>query len=145
MQKEKQKATSQSVRACVRVFYPRGLRIIMGKCFDWIWIFYPPPPCSSTKRLQKQLSPHVLPREPRATCGRVLRCWRGEGGVKGGGRQLCSEPQPLTGFYETRPGGCQVIQTWDPFHPVPRLPPPHLPELLFFLLLPVGPPLLNPQ
>lgn len=64
---------------------------------------------------------------------------RREEGKRGGGRQLCSEAQPLTGFYETRPGGCQVIQTSDPFHPAPRL----APELLF--LPPVGLLLLNPN
>lgn len=56
-----------------------------------------------------------------------------------GGRQLCSEAQPLTGFYETRPGGCQVIQTSDPIHPAPQF----APELLF--LPPVALLLLNPN
>lgn len=61
------------------------------------------------------------------------------GGRGGGGRQLCSEAQPLTRFYETRPGACQVIQTSDPFHPMPQF----SPQPLF--LSPVGLLLFNPN
>lgn len=83
-----------------RVWSPRFI-IIMGKCPNSIWRNFSPPQSVSTEN-QKAAPPHVLPREPRATCGRVLLCWRerrrGEKGGRERGRQLCSEAQLLTGF-----------------------------------------------
>lgn len=72
-----------TLEKCMCVIYRRGCIIIMGKCSGFIRIF-----CSLClhKASQKAAPPHVLPREPRVTCGRVLRCW-GERGREGGRRK----------------------------------------------------------
>lgn len=68
-----------------------------------------PPPHSVPTLNQKPALPHVLPRELRAACGCVLLHWR-EGGREGG-KTAVQWGTTTQGVYETRPGGCQVIQT----------------------------------
>lgn len=82
--------------------------IIMGKSPSWIWSFFPQHSVPTLN--QKPALPHVLPRELGAACGCVLLRWR-EGGRREKGETAVQWGTTTQGVYETRPGGCQVIQT----------------------------------